>query len=311
MDFQTITKGIIYHMKDEYGNECPYDFRNIKFKPKGYEEHTYNAYFHTFDNRLGQELTHQRGNITNNVIKPCVSNGVQHLNNIVIAHTRGVQSTASSIYDNFFDFGCRDMCFIDFDGPNTYKFYRNHFGKNCYNINQFVTNQSPFSFHSNNFGDGCSGFVTNGNFYNNNFGNRCSACNFGANTYDVCFGYECYNIYVGKDFTKNLFGNKCNNNRFGRICTCLELGNRVQNCGIYKTTTKDNLSGLRNNCAGITFQSDIYGVCLYNNLSESIQTKRYVIHSDFTVQSFIPASFNNTNIIDVYYSKPLDYIYNS
>ena len=311
MDIQPITKGIIYHMKDEYGNECPYDFKNIKFKPKGYEEHTYNAYFHTFDNRLGQELTHQRGNITNNVIKPYVSNGVQHLNNIVIAHTRGVQSTTSSIYDNFFDFGCHDMCFIDFNGPDTYSFYRNHFGKNCYNINQFVTGQNAVSFYRNNFGDGCSGFVTNGNFFNNNFGNRCSACNFGENTYDVCFGYECYNIYVGKDFTKNLFGNKCNNNRFGRICTCLELGNRVQGCGIYKTTTKDSLSGLRNNCAGITFQSDIYGVCLYNNLSESFHTKRYVIHSDFTAQAFIPVSLNNTNIIDVYYSKPLDYIYNS
>jgi hypothetical protein len=311
VNYQPITKGIIYHMKDEYGNECPYDFKNIKFKPKGYEEHTYNVYFHTFGNWLGQELTHQRGDIKNNVIKPYVSNGVQYLNNIVIAHTRGVQSTSSLIYDNFFDFGCHDMCFIDFDGPVTYSFYRNHFGKNCYNINQFVTNQSPVNFSSNNFGDNCRGFVSNGSFYKNNFGNNCSECYFGANTFSVCFGNGCSINNVGTDFTKNSFGDDCGNNRFGRNCTCLELGNRVKNCGIYKTPSKNNLSGLRNNCAGITFQSDVYGVCLYNTLPESIQTIRYVIHSDFTTNTYIPADFNNTDIIDVYYKEPRKLIYTS
>ena len=25
-------KGVIYYMKDEYGNEAPYDFKNVKFK---------------------------------------------------------------------------------------------------------------------------------------------------------------------------------------------------------------------------------------------------------------------------------------
>jgi hypothetical protein len=25
-------KGVIYYMKDEFGNECPYDFKNILFK---------------------------------------------------------------------------------------------------------------------------------------------------------------------------------------------------------------------------------------------------------------------------------------
>jgi hypothetical protein len=25
-------KGVIYYMKDEHGNECPYDFKNIQFQ---------------------------------------------------------------------------------------------------------------------------------------------------------------------------------------------------------------------------------------------------------------------------------------
>ena len=29
---ETNGKGVIYYMKDEYGNECPYDFKNIQFK---------------------------------------------------------------------------------------------------------------------------------------------------------------------------------------------------------------------------------------------------------------------------------------
>lgn len=40
-------KGIIYYMKDEWGNECPYDFKNIMFK-RYYEENT-GSYIGVYD----------------------------------------------------------------------------------------------------------------------------------------------------------------------------------------------------------------------------------------------------------------------
>jgi len=49
-------KGVIYYMKDEYNNEVPYDFKNIKFEYKG-------SWYYTFN-----------GPANNVVIKPWIDN---------------------------------------------------------------------------------------------------------------------------------------------------------------------------------------------------------------------------------------------
>lgn len=64
-------KGVIYYMKDEFGNELPYDFKNILFYVNG-------SYFPTFS-----------GNLTarNVVVKPWIENGTQHLNQNIFFNT--------------------------------------------------------------------------------------------------------------------------------------------------------------------------------------------------------------------------------
>ena len=81
-------KGVIYYMKDEWNNECPYDFKNIQFIRKltdGYldEDNGVFIYVYTFTwfdennevndlSLIGNELTNDEGyksGIFNNTIK--------------------------------------------------------------------------------------------------------------------------------------------------------------------------------------------------------------------------------------------------
>lgn len=69
-------KGVIYWMKDQFGNECPYDFKHIKFKG------TNDNYYYTFDSS-GNDIS-VNSLCNNNIIYPCYQGGKQILNFIII-----------------------------------------------------------------------------------------------------------------------------------------------------------------------------------------------------------------------------------
>ena len=69
--------GVIYYMKDEFGNECPYDFKNVKYKGKKSDD------LYTFhgDNKTDMSMGSW---CRNNKITPVYDNsGKQFLNNII------------------------------------------------------------------------------------------------------------------------------------------------------------------------------------------------------------------------------------
>ena len=165
-------KGVIYYMKDEWSNECLYDFKNIQYLKNG-------EWLYTFGGTTDNSLT---GNSYGNTIKEyMVSAGKLSLNyntfgNGCHSNTFGIDCSSNTFgnncHSNTFDFDC------DF----------NTFGNNCY------SNTFGGSCSTNTFGNGC--------IYNT-FGNYCSSNTFGNNCSSNTFGNSCIynNFYTGESGT--------------------------------------------------------------------------------------------------------------
>jgi hypothetical protein len=152
--------GVIYYMKDEWGNECPYDFKGIVFdrvKPGDTNPtslYTFNATDTVANNEndltvtqyaLEQSINGTNGDVcTNNVIKSCYMS----------------ISASTYIADNAMVL------------PNVVFMNEHHY-----------TDDSDYAFAK------CNGNVINENCYMNTFANSCS---------DNTVGKECTNINVKK-----------------------------------------------------------------------------------------------------------------
>ena len=201
--------GVVFYMKDEWNNECPYDFKNIMFlRGQGWKEDHQNIsqdifgdceeeYFYTFSCFDTEELILGDASIKNcdGIIHDteecsCVGNIIRikkgengigqdsgnlpaYLNNIVFFNTYETGSYYSC-FSNVFETNCFD----------------NTFGNKCF---------------SNTFGNSCSG---------NSFGNSCSGNSFGN---------DCY---------YNSFGNDCYYNSFGNYCQSITVFDGVLNCSV-------------------------------------------------------------------------------
>jgi hypothetical protein len=232
-------KGVIYYMKDEYDNECPYDFKNIQFKRD-------DTYYYTFSwvdedgavkdlSIVGNtELTNDEGQITG-----CYSN------KIGIASLYGV----GKYLDNATNLGMvlNNNVFIstyDFEGGVYYGCSSNILGNNCRN-NTFGNNCD-----SNIFGDGCTDNSFEYGGSHNSFGGDCSNNSFGGFGYHNTFGGYC---------THNTFGMNCDHNTFGDCCCEMTLGDGCANNTFGSGCNENTLTGyctsntFGNGCQDITF----------------------------------------------------------
>ena len=241
-------KGIIYRMIDEYGNDCPYDFKNIMFKRPNAEDIGDDNYYFTFSwveeggNIMDASICGNNGYLHNddydipgvfsNVIGKYIENGVNKLPvNIFIGNYN---------YDKGWYYGCRNNTF----GNNC---NANSFGNNCHN-NSFGTNCNANTFgnncHNNSFGNYC---------FNNSFGENCSNNSFDSNCYNNTFDIICYGNIFGDACFNNSFGSGCEGNTFGINCYSNSFGN----------SCKDNTFG--NKCFNNSFSFDYYNNTFGNN----------------------------------------------
>ena len=229
-------KGVIYYMKDEWNNECAYDFKNIQFIRKltdGYldEDNGVFIYVYTFTwfdennevndlSLIGNELTNDEGyksGIFNNTIKETTAYSVYFEINTPLFVLGG----NVFLYHHSFESGLFYGCF------------NNSLGVNCY---------------SNNFGDSC---------YSNNFGDSCYSNDFGKGCVFNTFGNNCTFNNFGNNCTFKNFGNNCNHNTFGNACSYNTFGDSCSSNNFYTgtsgTTKKDYIryivleEGCRNN----------------------------------------------------------------
>ena len=120
-------KGVIYWLKDEWNNECPYDFKNIQFK-RVVNNSSVSGYtiFYTFngDNNIDDSLN---GNSYNNSIQNYYNNKILTLNNNIFG---------KKCYSNILGYNCYNNIFGDYNNTNK-------FGNSCHHIeinNNFIKN---------------------------------------------------------------------------------------------------------------------------------------------------------------------------
>ena len=244
-------KGVIYYMKDEWNNECPYDFKNIQFKKSS-------VFLYTFGRTTDNSLT---GGCHHNTMMDYISSSVLTLN----FNTFGVNS-----YSNTFGDNCRSNTFGNNCRSNT-------FGDNC-RSNTFGNNCNSNTFGDycryNTFGDYCRYNTFGGDCYSNTFGNDCSYNTFGNDCFSNTFGNDCYsNTFGNQCFSNtfgdycsyNTFGDGCGSNTFGDYCSYNTFGNYCYSNNFYHGTS------------GTTEKDYIRYVvledgCRYNNFSSTLTT---------------------------------------
>ena len=174
--------GVIYRMIDEWGNDCPYDFKNILFSRdaagdfEGYQD------MYTFCYLGSPNDQSNTGEFCNNVIKP---NG-NKLNNIVFG---------DASQNNTFELGCYDICMTE--GGT-----RNKFGMNCGSILLWAHSADNI------FGNNCNEMEIDDSAEKNIFGDGCSDIYMGANAKGNIFGIGCYGISCGECFEYNEFAHE-------------------------------------------------------------------------------------------------------
>lgn len=102
-------KGVIYYMKDERGNECPYDFKNIKVFVEGAYHYTFalqtaDGYVDFSVEAMNKKMPSSP--CSNNVIKPFVDKAVAQAINFICIITPRDADTNVCCQGNRFDNSC-------------------------------------------------------------------------------------------------------------------------------------------------------------------------------------------------------------
>ena len=233
-------KGVIYRMIDERGNECPYDFKNIKFYHDGLGTDVYTfTWIDESYNVMDTSVFGNNGVLTyEGEIKGVHGNIIKPYMGIIYDDDSGdYLGTKQSLNNITF---ISDYEYVWKGNNGFYGCYSNIFGNDCYNNsfgNECYNNSFGNDCHNNSFGNEC---------YNNRFGNRCQSNSFGYNCYynnlaNACsvnnFGNNCYSNNFYSSCWQNTFGNNCQcnsfgsyfqYNSFGNYCQCNSFGNYFQ-----------------------------------------------------------------------------------
>ena len=218
----TSGKGVIYYMKDEFNNECPYDFKNIQFKEYGGTSWLWTFSLLSSGSYIDASKT---GNAYNNKILTCASNPILgkpiKLNGITM---QDVSPSMKGIYGNTFGINSHDISLGIGCNENT-------IGADCYNIRLTTSssnNKIEDKCHDVN-GTFCSGAKIDYGCYNINLigtGTTSTTENsnniIGQLSHDIdmacatnnTLGTDCYNIKFGNGCTHNNIGNGCRDINF-------------------------------------------------------------------------------------------------
>ena len=306
---ETNGKGVIYWMKDEYNNECPYDFKNIQFKRYAITDITSTKLTSDELNELKSIFVKNNNYGFYFAVKDCSgmfvpsnANGITYTidkNDYMWYYTfQGFYTVDSSTINKMYDLSVEIFKYTDefisylqnqgFDADVT----ENYCGEN--KIEQF--NQEEFlniMQHKgrqilNNIvfigglnccyetGDTSSWFpwkFNSSQIFGNRFGMNCNSNTFGIGykCYYNTFGNNCYSNTFGNDYNSNTFGNNCYNNTFGKDCYSNTFGNECYN-NTFGYNCVYNTFG--NDCTNNTFGNN----CTYNTFGNNCYSNTFGSH---------------------------------
>lgn len=253
-------KGVIYYMKDEYGNEATYDFKNVLYD--GFYTFNYNIgdtnydgsvkYGHKcFGNKLCSDLTDEVGTnkpgLPKIIFKNRYQDSVCKFNNFSSNSWNIVFGNNCS--SNIFKGKAENLSFADDCILNT-------FGENCVGIE--LNNACSYNLFGNDcesiklgqncsynvFGHYCKSNELKADCSYNTFGDYCTSNQINNESTNNSFGYNCTNNILASKCTENIFGAKCSNNKMGPNCQSNQ----------FDSDCKDNILGCDDNW---TFPSNI------------------------------------------------------
>ena len=275
-------KGVVFYMKDEWSNECGYDFKNILFAnsgvspspdpgpepdpgPKGATRDGEVGYCYTFtwvtedgviqdativcqtmDNGEGMYM-----GVTGNVIKECY---------MPVAYEGGGGE----------DPGSGPLSSINTRGAKgvSMKTDSKSLAKNRDGESGSLKLYLPFNMFINTFedagGEYCFGCVSNeigANSYMIKFGTWCSMMSFGNNNRGLSFGNENYDMTFGNYNESMTFGNENSDMTFGNVNNSMSFGNN--NFGLSFGNNNRGLS-FGNENGGLSFGNRNFGLSFGN-----------------------------------------------
>ena len=231
-------KGVIYRMIDEFGNDVPYDFKNIQFK----------RYILDANNAIATDVV-KDGEL--NVVKAKLEVMSHRIHTNLWYYGSYVSGVYPAADENtkYVPFG--DV-FYNGEGPGVlcpineenfewfYTFSDNSFNDVTLTIQGYIHNnviksnkqllliidgEGRYSFEEQE-GICLNDIIFIGNYCNSNsFGNNCNSNSFGNNCNSNSFGNYCNSNSLGNDCNFNSFGNYCNFNSFGNDCNFNSFGN--------------------------------------------------------------------------------------
>lgn len=294
-------RGVIYRLVDEWGNDCPYDFKNVQFRRYRVRDNsadgvlsdlanTYSGlnaemegltadtadyvWAYTFSlgdrRRAGSDASlSTAGHCANNVIRPATAGRAFRLNNVVLYDETGTEATRTD--GNII---CGECVGITMSG------HGNVLMRGCLGI---VTGAGC---HGNTIGPGCHSLSAGKEFAintigaenasslfgsgcrANTLGEMCSGNKFGKGCSGNTFAADCRGNVLERSCATNSFGTSCFNNTFASGCSNNTVGIRC-----YENTFGDNSTENRlghhshNNELGSMSMQNIFGeFCAFNSL---------------------------------------------
>ena len=273
-------KGVIYYMKDEWNNECPYDFKNIRYIRE--EEQTY---CYTFGSPLDDSIS---GNSHSNTIKPYIDqDGLYSINHNMFGNNS---------YNNILQYGCHDntfdsSCYNNVLGANCHS---NDIGDNCYSIifdSNCYSNILNDDCHSNTFGSGCYSNLLNDDCHSNTFGIGCYLNTFGTGCYSNTFGSKCYSNNFGTGCYGNILEYNNYDNFFQKHCTYNKFSTNCHGNTLYGDLYNDvgcNYNTFNSNC----FLNIFYSGCNYNTFGNYCTRNKFNVNCSYNM--FVDFCASNT-----------------
>ena len=290
-------KGVIYWLKDEHNNECPYDFKNIQFKRVAISKIEATGITSTMLYQLQTTFVYDNNG---GICYGCYGqvNGVPEnvsYDNIAINYT--FDNSIEKYYYTFTwvdDSGdVQDASIVGQQLTNDEGQYsgvfnnqiqavsrqyifnpvsQNEFGYSLNNI-VFVSSYSFdgkfYGYYGNKFGVNCYENTFGNDCHSNTFGDDCAGNTFGNHYWDNTFGNSCWDNTFGNSCWNNTFGNYCDSNTFGNYCLDNTFGNFCNNNTFGNNCDSNTFENI---CSGNTFGNNCWNITFGNNCNSNTFT---------------------------------------